>query len=566
MLYRLSERSKILNRQLQQENKITALYCRLSQDDGREGESNSIVNQKAMLKEYALKNHFKNIRYFVDDGWSGTNFDRPAFREMESLIENGEVGIVIVKDMSRLGRNYLQVGMYTDVVFPDNDVRFIAINDNVDSSVQTEFDMTPIRNFCNELYARDTAKKIKATMKMKGERGDHLSSIPPFGYMKNPNNRKEWIIDEDAAETVKYIFHLCVSGFGPTQIAKRLQNEKVLTPMSYWNQQKGLDLPLHPYNWVNETIAGILERIDYTGCTENFKTTSKNYRSKKRIDNPKEKRLIFEDTQPAIIDKQTFDTVQEIRKHKRKPTATGKLSLFSGKVFCADCGEKLYYCTTNSFDESKDFFTCANYRSNTGTCSAHYIRNVTLYKLVFQHIKNVLTYIQQFEHTFVKMEIEKANEEHYEQVRKAKKDIVNLKARNDNLDTLFKRLYEDMVSGRISSERFDMLSADYEQEQRQIKEEIVRLQNLVDEGEQERYDLNQFLKNVRKYTDPETLTAEMVNELIDKIIVHAPDKSSGHRKQKIEIYYKAVGIINIATDEKLIATDGRKDRWHKQSA
>lgn len=555
-----------MQRQLQQENKITALYCRLSQDDGREGESNSIVNQKAMLKEYALKNHFKNIRYFVDDGYSGTTFDRPAFREMEQLIENGEVGIVIVKDMSRLGRNYLQVGLYTDVVFPDNDVCFIAINDNVDSSVQTEFDMTPIRNFCNELYARDTAKKIKSSFKLKGERGEHLASTPPFGYMKNPYNTKEWIIDKDAAETVRYIFNLCVNGLGPTQIAKRLQAEKILTPMSYWKQQKGKELPLSPFKWDTKTVASILEKIDYTGCTENFKTISKNYRSKKRIVNPKEKRLIFEDTQPAIIDKPTFDTVQEIRKHKRRRTATGKLSLFSGKVFCADCGAKLHYCTTNYFEANKDFFTCANYRSNTGSCSAHYIRNVTLYKLVFQHIKNVLTYIQQFEHTFVKKEIEKANEEHYEQVRKAKKDIVNLQARNDNLDTLFKRLYEDMVSGRISTERFDLLSADYEQEQKQIKEEITKLQNLIDKGEQERYDLNQFLKNVRKYTDPETLTAEMVNELIDKIIVHAPDKSSGHRKQKIEIYYKAVGIINIATDEELIAEDGRKDRWHKQSA
>lgn len=555
-----------MQRQLQQENKITALYCRLSQDDGREGESNSIVNQKAMLKEYALKNHFKNIRYFIDDGYSGTTFDRPSFREMEQLIENGEVGIVIVKDMSRLGRNYLQVGLYTDVVFPDNDVRFIAINDNVDSSVQTEFDMTPIRNFCNELYARDTAKKIKSSFKLKGERGEHLASTPPFGYIKNPNNTKEWIIDKDAAETVRHIFQLCVNGLGPTQIAKRLQAEKILTPMSYWKQQKGKELPLSPFKWDTKTVASILEKIDYTGCTENFKTISKNYRSKKRIDNPKEKRLIFEDTQPAIIDKPTFDAVQEIRKHKRRRTATGKLSLFSGKVFCADCGAKLHYCTANYFEANKDFFTCANYRSNTGSCSAHYIRNVTLYKLVFQHIKNVLTYIQQFEHTFVKKEIEKANEEHYEQVRKAKKDIVNLQARNDNFDTLFKRLYEDMVSGRISTERFDLLSADYENEQRKIKEEITNLQNLIDEGEQERYDLNQFLKNVRKYTDPETLTAEMVNELIDKIIVHAPDKSSGHRKQKIEIYYKAVGIINIATDEELIAEDGRKDRWHKQSA
>lgn len=550
----------------QSTEKITALYCRLSQDDGREGESNSIVNQKAMLKEYALKNHFKNIRYFVDDGYSGTTFDRPSFRELEQLIENGEVGIVIVKDMSRLGRNYLQVGMYTDVVFPDNDVRFIAINDNVDSSVQTEFDMTPIRNFCNELYARDTAKKIKATMKMKGERGEPLTVNVPFGYVKDKEDNKKWLVDDEAADIVRYIFKLCVNGLGPMQISKKLETEKVFKPSAYNAQKSNKPLPVNPYKWSHKSIAQILDKIEYIGHTENFKTISKNYRSKKRVYQPREERLLFENTHPAIIDKPTFDTVQEIRKHKRRPSATGKLSLFSGKVFCADCGEKLYFCTTNTFDESKDFFTCANYRSNTGTCSAHYIRNVTLYKLVFQHIKNVLTYIQQFEHTFVKKEIEKANEEHYEQVRKAKKDIVNLQTRNDNLDTIFKRLYEDMVSGRISNERFDLLSADYENEQRQIKEEITNLQNLIDDGEQERYDLNQFLKNVRKYTDPEELTAEMINELIDKIIVHAPDKSSGHRKQKIEIYYKAVGIINIATDDELIADDGRKDRWHKQSA
>lgn len=547
----------------QSTEKITALYCRLSQDDGREGESNSIVNQKALLNEYARKHHFKNIKFFVDDGYSGTNFDRPAFKELEGLVENGEVETVIVKDMSRLGRNYLQVGIYTDIVFPDNNVRFIAINDNVDSLVQNEFDMTPIRNFCNELYARDTAKKIKSSIKLKAERGEHITSIPPFGYIKNPNNSKEWIVDEEAAEIVRYIFQLCLEGLGPTQIQKRLSYEKVLKPEAYNSFKNNGKLTLNPYKWSTHTIAKILERIDYTGCTENYKTTSKNYRSKKRIDNPKDARLIFEDTQEAIVDKQVFDTVQEIRKHKRRPTSTGKLSLFSGKVFCADCGEKLYYCTTNTFEDKQDFFTCANYRSNTGSCSAHYIRNITLYKLVFQHIKNVLTYIQQFEKSFVKLEIEKANAENIEAVKKAKKDIVALEERNANLDTLFKRLYEDNVIGRITNERFDFLSADYEREQKEIKAEIERLQELIEKGEQERYDLNQFLKNVRKYTDPAELTAELVNDLIDKIIVHAPDKSSGHRRQKIEIYYKAVGIINIAENDDLIALDGR-GQWRKE--
>ena len=542
--------------------KITALYCRLSQDDGREGESNSIVNQKALLSEYARKNHFRNIRYFIDDGYSGTTFDRPAFRELEALVEAGEIGTVIVKDMSRLGRNYLQVGIYTDIVFPDNDVRFIAINDNVDSSVQTEFDMTPIRNFCNELYARDTAKKIKSTMKMKAERGEHLTVHPPFGYIKDDKDKNKWIIDEEAATVVKQIFQLCIEGLGPSQIAKRLYHEKILTPTAFSEKRKGNSLPLEPYKWSTQTIVNFLDNIDYTGCTENFKTVSKNYRSKKRVDNDRENRLLFEGTQPAIIDKPTFDAVQEIRKHKRRPTATGKLSILSGKVFCADCGAKLHYCTTNYFEPKQDFFTCANYRSNTGSCSAHYIRNLTLINLIFKHLQNVLTYIQQFEDAFVREEIKKANEEHFEAVKKAKKDIINLQARCNNLDELFKRLYEDMVSGRISNERFDMLSSDYETEQKIIKAEIAKLQELIDSGEQEQYDLNQFLKNVRKYTDPETLTAEMVNDLIDKIIVHAPDKSSGHRRQKVEIYYKAIGIINIAEDEDLVAKDGR-GQWRK---
>ncbi len=540
----------------QSENRITALYCRLSQDDGREGESNSIVNQKSLLKEYARKQHFKNLRFFVDDGYSGTSFDRPSFREMEQLIESGEVGAVIVKDMSRLGRNYLQVGMYTDIVFPENDVRFIAVNDNVDSEIQTEFDMTPIRNFCNELYARDTAKKIKSTFRMKGESGKHLTVNPPFGYVKDTENKDKWLIDAKAAETVRYIFRLCCDGYGPTQIAKRLRAEKVLTPTAYKAQKSGKLLPSEPYKWAQKTVAGILEKVEYLGHTENFKTASKNYRSKKRVPNAKENRKLFENTHPAIVDKNTFDTVQEIRRNRRRPTATGKISIFSGKVFCADCGAKLHFQTSHYHKESQECFVCANYRSNTGTCTGHYIRAVTLNKLVFRHILGVLSYVQQFEAVFVKREKEKANAERMMSVEKAKVDIVTLKRRDEDLDTLFKRIYEDMVAGRLSAERFDKLSTEYEAEQKEVKVKIVQLQELIDSGEQEQHDLQQFLKNVRKYTDPEKLTAEILNDLVDKIVIHAPDKSSGHRKQKIEIYYKAVGIIEIA-DEDCIALDGR---------
>ncbi len=540
--------------------KITALYERLSRDDDLTGESNSIINQKALLNEYARKQHFKNLRYFVDDGYSGTNFDRPSFREMEQMIENGEIGIVIVKDMSRLGRNYLQVGMYTDVIFPNHDVRFIAVNDNVDSAVQTEFDMTPIRNFCNELYARDTAKKITSSFRIKGEQGRHLSVNPPFGYVKDEKEKNNWLIDEEAAEIVRYIFRLCAEGFGPSQIAKRLRKEKVLTPTAYKKQKKGEMLPKEPFKWEKGTIARILEHIDYLGHTENFKTRKKNFRSKNRVWNDKADRMLFENTHPAIIDENTFNIVQEVRSHKHRPTKTGKVSLFSGKVFCADCGAKLYFNTTNKSTENQDSFTCSNYRSNTGTCTAHYIRNVTLYKMVFRHIQNVLSYIQQFESVFVKKEMQKSRAEQEEAVERAKVDIVTLKRRDEDLDILFKRIYEDSVTGRLSAERFDKLAADYETEQKELRKKIGELQYLIDNKEHEMYDLKLFLKNVRKYTDPEELTAEMLNDLIDKILVHAPDRSNGQRTQKIEIYYKAVGIIEIPDlDECIAAKMKQKD-------
>ena len=549
-----------MNRQSDTE-KITALYCRLSQDDGREGESNSIVNQKAFLKEQAHKRKLRNLRFFVDDGYTGTNFDRPQFREMEQLILEGKVGTVMVKDMSRLGRNYLEVGMYTDIVFPENDIHFIAVNDNVDSDNQTEFDMTPIRNFCNELYARDTAKKIRTTFRLKGESGKHLATNPPYGYVKDKTDRDKWLIDEEAAGTVHYIFKLCYDGLGPMQIARRLQQEKILTPTAYRMQKKGKLLSSDPYKWAQKTVAGILEKAEYIGHTENFKTASKNFRSRKRIRNAKESRMLFENTHPAIIEKEIYETVQEIREHRRRPTATGKLSLFSGKVYCADCGAKLHYCTTNKFTANQDFFVCANYRSNTGTCTGHYIRAVTLERIVLKHIQNVLSYLQQFEAGFVRQALDKADREHQVAVEKARVDIVTLKRRDEDLDVLFRRIYEDMVAGRLSPERFDKLSGEYEAEQKTLKETIAGLQDLIDNRTQQDHDLQQFLKNVRKYTDPQELTAELLNDLIDRIIVHAPDKSNGKRRQKIEIFYKAAGIINIS-DDGCIAEDGRS-QWRK---
>ena len=547
-----------MNRQLN-ENRITALYCRLSQDDGREGESNSIVNQKALLNDFARKNRFKNLQFFVDDGYSGTNFDRPDFRRMEQMIENGEIGTVIVKDMSRLGRNFLQVGLYTDMLFPDNDVRFIAINDGVDSAVQTDFDMTPIRNFFNELFARDTAKKIRVTLKMKGESGKPLCSKPPYGYVKSAENKDVWEIDEVAAEVVRKIFKLCIGGYGPAQIAKTMKEENILTPAAYVAEKAGKPYKGNPYKWDHATIGRILERLEYLGHTVNFRTTNKSPKSSKRVNNPVEKQMVFLNTHPAIIDENSYEIVQKIRENKRRPTATGKVSIFSGKVFCADCGSKLYYCTTNYFDESQDFFTCSKYRSNTGSCTVHYIRQQTLMNLVFRHIKSMLSYVQQFEESFVREEIEKADRVRERSIANAKKEIVSLKQRDQTLDLIFKRTYEDMATGRITDAKFDLLSSEYEKEQAEVKHRIAELEDMIENGEEELKDLKQFLANVRKYTDPEELTAEMLNDLVDKILVHAPDKSSGHRKQKIEIYYNAVGIINLPTakEDDCIVLHGR---------
>ena len=547
-----------MNRQLN-ENRITALYCRLSQDDGREGESNSIVNQKALLNDFARRNRFKNLQFFVDDGYSGTNFDRPDFRRMEQMIENGEIGTVIVKDMSRLGRNFLQVGLYTDMLFPDNDVRFIAINDGVDSAVQTDFDMTPIRNFFNELFARDTAKKIRVTLKMKGESGKPLCSKPPYGYVKSAENKDVWEIDEVAAEVVMKIFKLCIGGYGPAQIAKTLKEENILTPAAYVAEKAGKPYKGNPYKWDHATIGRILERLEYLGHTVNFRTTNKSPKSSKRVNNPVEKQMVFLNTHPAIIDENSYEIVQKIRENKRRPTATGKVSIFSGKVFCADCGSKLYYCTTKYFDDSQDFFNCSQYRKDTSSCTVHYIRQQTLMNLVFRHIKSMLSYVQQFEESFVREEIEKADRVRERSIANAKKEIVSLKQRDQTLDLIFKRTYEDMATGRITDAKFDLLSSEYEKEQAEVKHRIAELEDMIENGEEELKDLKQFLANVRKYTDPEELTAEMLNDLVDKILVHAPDKSDGHRKQKIEIYYNAVGIINLPTakEDDCIVLHGR---------
>lgn len=530
---------------------ITALYARLSQEDALDGESNSIANQRKILLKYATDNGFPNPTFFIDDGVSGVTFDRPGWNEMIRLAEAGKVQTVIVKDMSRMGRDYLKVGYYTESFFAERDIRYIAINDGVDSEkVDNEF--TPFRNLFNDFYARDTSKKIRAVMRSKGNAGEHLCSNPPYGYRKDPADKKKWIVDEEAAEVVKRIFDLCIAGKGPMQIAKILTADKVLTVKAYYAKRDGKPMPDNLYRWDYKSIAGILERPEYTGCTVNFKTYSKSHKLKKRLQNAPENQRIFPNTQPAIIEEKVFERVQELRANKRRPTKTGRQGLFSGLLYCADCGEKLYFCTTNSFTPKQEHYVCSNYKSNTGTCSAHFIREETLKLFVRQRIFDVTAMFINDIQGFQKIVYQQRFTEAEKAVKRQKKELEQARKRIAELDRIFKRIYEDDINGTISHERFLKLSAEYEAEQKELTVFVQKEQAAVDTYEQDKSDFDSFAAIIRKYVGIRELTPTIVNEFVKKIIVHAPDKSSGHRRQKIQIVWNFIGELEQDKDKQTI--------------
>lgn len=537
---------------------ITALYARLSQEDALDGESNSIANQKKILLKYAKDNGFPNPTFFIDDGVSGVTFDRPGWNEMIRLSEAGKVKTVIVKDMSRMGRDYLKVGYYTESFFAERDIRYIAINDGVDSE-KGDNEFTPFRNLFNDFYARDTSKKIRAVMRSKGNAGEHLCTNPPYGYRKDPDDKKKWIVDEEAAAVVKKIFDLCIAGKGPMQIAKVLTADKVLTVKAYYAKRDGKAMPDNLYRWDYKSISGILERPEYTGCTVNFKTYSKSHKLKKRLQNAPENYRIFPNTQPAIIEEQVFERVQELRANKRRPTKTGRQGLFSGLLYCADCGEKLYFCTTNSFTPKQEHYVCSNYKSNTGTCSAHFIREETLKLFVLQRIFDVTAMFFDDIQSFQNMVYQQRFEEAEKAVKRQKKELEQARKRIAELDRIFKRIYEDDINGTISHERFLKLSAEYEAEQKELTEFVKAEQAAVDTYEQDRTDFDSFAAVIRKYVGIRELTPTIVNEFVKKIIVHAPDKSSGHRRQKIEIVWNFIGELEQGEDEQTIERQ-RKSR------
>lgn len=531
---------------------ITALYARLSQEDALDGESNSIANQKKILLKYATDNHFSNPTFFIDDGVSGVTFDRPGWNEMIRLAEAGKVQTVIVKDMSRMGRDYLKVGYYTESFFAERDIRYIAINDGVDSD-KGDNDFTPFRNLFNDFYARDTSKKIRAVMRAKGNAGEHLCTNPPYGYMKDPADKKKWIVDEEAAEIVKRIFDLCIAGKGPMQIAKLLTAEHILTVKAHYAQRAGKPLPEKPYHWDPKSVAGILERPEYTGCTVNFKTYSKSHKLKKRLYNVPENQRIFPNTQPAIIDEQVFVRVQELRENKRRPAKQAeRQGLFSGLLYCADCGSKLHFATGKNMTPQQDCYRCSRYKSNTGDCTMHFIREETLKLFVLQRIFDVTALFfddaMAFEEAAKKQHFQEAEKE----AQKRKREIAQAEKRIAELDRIFKRIYEDDISGTISHERFLKLSTDYEAEQRELTEQVKTWREVVEIFEQDRSDFDSFAAIVRKYVGIRELTPTIVNEFVKKIIVHAPDKSSGHRRQKIELVWNFIGEVNLPGDDQTV--------------
>ena len=531
---------------------ITALYARLSQEDALDGESNSIADQKKILLKYATDNHFSNPTFFIDDGVSGVTFDRPGWNEMIRLAEAGKVQTVIVKDMSRMGRDYLKVGYYTESFFAERDIRYIAINDGVDSD-KGDNDFTPFRNLFNDFYARDTSKKIRAVMRAKGNAGEHLCTNPPYGYMKDPADKKKWMVDEEAAEIVKRIFDLCIAGKGPMQIAKLLTAEHILTVKAHYAQRAGKPLPEKPYHWDPKSVAGILERPEYTGCTVNFKTYSKSHKLKKRLYNVPENQRIFPNTQPAIIDEQVFVRVQELRENKRRPAKQAeRQGLFSGLLYCADCGSKLHFATGKNMTPQQDCYRCSRYKSNTGDCTMHFIREETLKLFVLQRIFDVTALFfddaMAFEEAAKKQHFQEAEKE----AQKRKREIAQAEKRIAELDRIFKRIYEDDISGTISHERFLKLSTDYEAEQRELTEQVKTWREVVEIFEQDRSDFDSFAAIVRKYVGIRELTPTIVNEFVKKIIVHAPDKSSGHRRQKIELVWNFIGEVNLPGDDQTV--------------
>ncbi len=528
---------------------VTAfLYERLSRDDNLEGESYSIGNQKKLLTKVAKEKGYTNLVHFLDDGISGVTMDRPGFNDMMEQLAAGKAAAVFVKDLSRLGRNYIEVGRLTEEFFPEHDIRLVAVSDNIDTA-EGENELAPIRNLFNEWYARDISKKRRISNKIKGNAGEPMGP-PPYGYKKDPDDPKRWVVDEEAAQVVRRIFRMTVDGYGTEQIATILSEEKVLTPIAYW-REKGVNRPgksklRGPYMWNSSTITHILSLQEYCGDILNFKTYSKSYKNKKRLANDRENWVIFQDVHDPIIERAVFEQVQQKRgKIRKRRTHEGERNMFSGLLVCADCGHNLHFHFNQGNPDIK-YFNCSNYKGNRGSCtSTHYVRVDFLEQVVLGEIRRLTKFASQFEDEFVKAVIGHSQQAEAADRKLKEKELKALQARDEELDGLFERIYEDNVSGKLSDDRFARMSRRYEEEQKELAEKIKALRAEIDKQSSQSMTTDMFISLVRKYTRARKLTPRMLNELIEKIEVFNAEKIDGVWEQRLRIHYNCVGVIEI---------------------
>ncbi len=530
---------------------VTAfLYERLSRDDNLEGESYSIGNQKKLLAKVAKEKGYTNLVHFLDDGISGVTMDRPGFVEMICQLEQGKAAAVFVKDLSRLGRNYIEVGRLTEEFFPNHDIRLVAVSDNIDTA-EGENELAPIRNLFNEWYARDISKKRRISNKIKGNAGEPMGQ-PPYGYIKDPNDPKHWIVDDEAAQVVRRVYSMTLEGFGTEQIAAQLEKDDVLTPRAYW-LTKGIKRPgkgkqQPPTKWNSSTITKILSLQEYCGDILNFKTYSKSYKNKKRIDNDRENWVVFQDVHEAIIERAVYEQVQQKRgKIRKRRTNNGEHNMFSGLLVCADCGSNLHFHFNQGNPEIK-YFNCSNYKGNRGTCtSTHYVRVDFLEEVVLGEIRRLTEFASLYEDEFVKAVIGHSQQAEQTDRKLKEKELKTLLARDEELDGLFERIYEDNVSGKLSDDRFAKMSRRYEDEQKELSEKIKKLRSEIEKQSSRSMTTDMFIGLVRKYTRARKLTPRMLNELVEKIEVFNAEKIDGVWEQRLRIHYNCVGTIEIPT-------------------
>ena len=528
---------------------VTAfLYERLSRDDNLEGESYSIGNQKKLLTKVAKEKGYTNLVHFLDDGISGVTMDRPGFNDMMEQLAAGKAAAVFVKDLSRLGRNYIEVGRLTEEFFPEHDIRLVAVSDNIDTA-EGENELAPIRNLFNEWYARDISKKRRISNKIKGNAGEPMGP-PPYGYKKDPDNPKRWIVDEEAAQVVRRVFRMTLDGYGTEQIATIFSEEKILTPIAYW-REKGVNRPgksklRGPYMWNSSTVTHILSLQEYCGDILNFKTYSKSYKNKKRLANDRENWVIFQDVHEPIIERTVFEQVQQKRgKIRKRRTHEGERNMFSGLLVCADCGHNLHFHFNQGNPDIK-YFNCSNYKGNRGTCtSTHYVRVDFLEQVVLGEIRRLTKFASQFEDEFVKAVIDHSQQAEATDRKLKEKELKALQARDEELDGLFERIYEDNVSGKLSDDRFARMSRRYEEEQKELAEKIKALRAEIDKQSSQSMTTDMFISLVRKYTRARKLTPRMLNELIEKIEVFNAEKIDGVWERRLRIHYNCVGVIEI---------------------